>query len=385
MAIVKGILELLSSQEKILAFISAEFIKIQESLGDDRKTKIIKGALGEVSDEDLVAEEKVVVTISEKGYIKRLKKDNYTVQNRGGKGKIGLTLKEEDAALHLLSCSTHDTIMMFTTKGRVFEVKAYDIPEFNRQAKGQPLVNLINIEQNEFVSALLTHKKGKFVDSTLDEDEVQEGEEESEDNGENYKYLFMATKFGNVKKTEIAEYEEIRGNGKIAIKLEDKDELIFVKPTKGNDLIMLNTKKAKSILFKEVDVRATGRNSMGVTGIRFKSDDDQVIAMDVVRIKENKLLTISEFGYGKTTELNEWEHQNRGGSGVFCYKISDKTGNLKVARIMDHPDKELLIMSEKGQNIRIKCTELPEHGRTTSGVRLIRLEDGDKVAAVAYV
>jgi DNA gyrase subunit A len=381
-ATVDTLIALLSDPSKIVSFIKDEIMAIKDKVSDERRTKIHKGALGEVSDDDLVAKENVIVSVSEQGYIKRIKENVYSVQNRGGKGKIGMTTKEDDAVAHVFSCSTHDNIMFFTNKGRVFESKVYDIPEFGRSAKGQAIVNIINIEPSEKITSILTHSNGKF----LDEEVIQEGEEQKEREGKDYKFLFMATKKGTVKKTLISEYENIRNNGLIAIKLEKDDELIWVKPTTGNDEILIVTKMAKSIHFKESDVNETGRSTMGVRGIKFAIDSDEVISMDVIREGENMLLTVTEHGFGKITKIKQFGIQNRGGSGIFAHDVSKKTGDLVAARVMDHPEKELLIMSEKGQSIRISAKDLPERNRQTSGVHLIRFNDSsDKVAAIAII
>ena len=376
------LIELLSDPLKIIGFIKSELEAILEKVDDPRRTKLHKGALGEVAEEDLVAKEDVIVTVSEQGYIKRMKQDVYTVQNRGGKGKIGMTTKEDDAVAHVFTCSTHDSIMFFTNKGRVFESKVYDIPEFGRQAKGQAIVNIVNVEQGERITSILTHSNGKF----LDEEVIQEGEEKTEHQGRDYKFLFMATKKGTVKKTLIEDYQNIRNNGLIAIKLEQNDELVWVKPTTGKDEILIVTRMAKSIHFNEDDVRETGRSTMGVRGIKFAKENDQVISMDVVRNKENYLLTITEHGFGKATKIAQFGIQGRGGSGIYAHEINKKTGELVVARVMDHPDLELLIMSEKGQSIRLAVKDLPERNRQTSGVHLIRFNDSeDKVAAMALI
>ncbi|QQR93723.1 DNA gyrase subunit A [bacterium] len=374
------IIELLSKPEKLLRLILVDFEKLATEFQDKRKTKIIKGTLDVMSEDELIPEEKVIVTLSEQGYIKRMKRDTYQVQNRGGKGKVGMEVREEDAVLHILSCSTHDYVMFFTNKGRVFETKVYDIPEFGRTAKGQSIVNVINLEVGERVTSMLTHSNGKFVD----EDITQEGEEKVEAK-KDYKFLFFATKYGTVKKTSIEEYESIRQNGLIAIKLDKDDELVWVKPTTGTDTLLLVTKLAKSIHFQEKDVNPTGRSSMGVIGIRFAKEGDEVISMDIVRTLENVMLTVTANGFGKITRLDEFKVQNRGGSGIFAHDVDTKTGNLVAARIMDHPDKELLITSELGQMIRIPLKGLRELNRQTKGVHLIRLAAGDKVAAVAVV
>lgn len=378
---IESLLATLNSPEKILSIVKDELAEIKAKFGDERKTKVFKGDVDELSEEDLVAEEKTYVTISTQGYIKRVKNDTYTVQNRGGSGKKAVETKDDDSVRHVFNCSTHDEVMFFTNSGKVYSLKVFEIPEYSRTAKGIPVVNLINISQGELITSILTRSKDGFV---LDEDIVQEGEAVRESKGKEFKYLFMATRLGVVKKTLISEFDNIRSNGLIAIGLTDGDELVWVKPTDGNDEIILVTMLAKSIHFSESDVRETGRTSQGVRGIKLQKED-QVISMDIVRIKENLMLTISENGFGKMTELSQFGLQNRGGSGVYAAKINAKTGKLVVARVLDHPGKELLILSTKGQAIKIPTNDLPQRNRQTSGVTLMRMKGGDKVAAVAVV
>lgn len=378
---IKAILLTLSDPAKVLTVIGDEFTSLKEKYGDKRLTKVHAGKAGEISEEDLVAEEEVFVTISEQGYIKRFKDDAYQAQGRGGVGKKAMITKEDDAVRHVFSCNTHDMILFFTNKGRVFSLKVHEIPEYStRGAKGVPVINLINIEQGELITSVLTRSKDGKI---LDEDVNQEHEQKTESKHV-YKFLFMATRKGTVKKTEMSEFDNIRSNGLIAIKLDDGDELIWVKPTTGEDNVMLVSRQAKSIQFSETDVRETGRASMGVRGIRVK-EDDEVIAMDVLRNTEDFLLTISVNGYGKVTKLEQYPVQNRGGSGVFAARINAKTGELAAARMLDHPELELLIMSAKGQAVRVPTKELPEHSRQTAGVRMMKLKDDDYVAAIAIV
>lgn len=379
---IADLIKLLTSPEKILAVIKSELLEIKEKFGDERRTKVFKGDVGEVNELDLVPNEKTYITISKQGYIKRVKNDTYTTQHRGGSGKKAVETKGDDSVRHVFNCSTHDEVLFFTNSGKVYALKVHQIPEYSRTAKGIPVVNLVNLSQGELITSILTRSADGSV---LDEDTYQEGEVVLEKMGKKYKYLFMATRKGVVKKTELSEFENIRSNGLIAISLTDNDELIWVKPTDGNDEIILVTKLAKSIHFKESDVRETGRSSQGVRGIKLAKSDDEVISMDIVRVKENLMLTVSENGFGKMTELSQFTIQNRGGSGIFAAKINKKTGNLVVARVLDHPHKELLIISNKGQAIKIPTDNLPVRNRQTSGVTLMRMKDGDKVAAVAIV
>jgi DNA gyrase subunit A len=378
--LIKDLLDILATPIRVLSIISDELKEIKLKKGDPRKTKVYKHKLGEVSDEELIAQEDVIVTVSEQGYIKRMSNDIYKVQKRGGVGKKGMATKEDDSVAHIFSCNTHDDIMFFTNKGRVFIQKVYEIPESSRTSKGQPIIRLINIDQNELVTSVLTkNDKGKLYD----EDTIQENEKPTE--RADYKYLFMATRKGIVKKTLLADFQNIRSNGLISIKLNTDDELVWVKPTTGNNEVILITRYGKSIRFLESDVRETGRATMGVTGIRFKKNDDYVIVMDVIRKNEDLVLTISGKGFGKVSQLGEFPCQKRGGQGVFAAKITDKTGLLSTARIIDHPQADLLIISEQGQVVRIPTDNLPSRSRQTQGVHLMRIRQDDNVTAIAIL
>lgn len=378
--IITDLITLITTPEKVLATIKDEISSLKERLSDKRRTKLFRGKVGEFSELDLIHKENVFVTVSEKGYIKRINENTYKQQKRGGKGKTGMGTKEDDGVAHILSCSTHDDILFFTNRGRVFFKKVYEIPEFGRAAKGQAIINLINIAQNELITSILSKRQdGKLYD----EDILQEGEQSKEKKA--YKFLFMATKDGTVKKTAIEEFSNIRTNGLISIKLSKDDELAWVKPTNGDNEIILITEYARSIRFHEKDVRPTGRDTMGVRGILFKSSDDVVISMDVVRKQEDLLLTISRNGYGKVSKLEQFPRQKRGGQGVFCARINGKTGKLATARIFDHPGLDLLIISKIGKALRIPTDNLPERSRQTAGVRLMSLEKGDAVTAIAIV
>jgi len=378
---IKEIIYILNTPSEVLKIINQEFKELKEKFGDERRTKVCKGDVDEFSEEDLVPNEETFVTISTQGYIKRIKSDTYKLQKRGGSGVKAMATKEDDSVRHLFNCNTHDEIMFFTNLGKVYSLKVYEIPEYARIAKGLPIVNLINISNGELITTVLTRSEsGKIID----EDTEQEDEVKKEKEGKDYKYLFMATKYGTVKKTLISEYENIRSNGLIAINLVDNDELIWVKPTTGTSEILIVSKLAKSIRFNEEDARETGRSSQGVRGIRLK-EGDEVISMDVVRKEEQLLLTISENGFGKVSELSQFGIQNRGGSGIFAARVNAKTGNLVLARILDHPNKDLLILSAKGQAVRIPTKDLPSRNRQTSGVTLMRVKDGDSVAAAAII
>jgi len=379
---IDDLIAIITKPERVLAIISEQLTEIVARFGDKRRTKVHKGKVGEVSEEDLIASEDVVVTISEKGYIKRIKADTYQTQLRGGVGIKGMTTREDDAVKHLIAANTHDEILFFTSKGRVFLQKVYDIPEFSRTAKGQAVINLINIEPSETITSILTKKRNGFI---VDKDIQDEKAEDQEKKASTYKFLFMATANGTVKKTTLEEFLNIRSNGLIAIKLDATDNLTWVKPTHGNDDIILVTKFGKAIRFNESDVRETGRSTMGVRGIRLRDNTDTVIAADVIRSEKSLLLTMSEKGFGKTSVISEFTKQGRGGMGLFAARCNDKTGPLVASRLLDGPEIELLMMSEQGQTVKIKGEELPQRNRQTSGVRLIRLKGDDKVGAIALV
>ncbi len=377
---IKELIDLLTTPEKVLNIIKDEMTSLKDRLSDKRRTKLFKGKVGEFSELDLVQKEDVFVTVSEQGYVKRINENIYKQQKRGGKGKTGMGTKEDDGVAHILSCNTHDDILFFTNKGRVFFKKVYEIPEFSRTAKGQAIINLINIEQNELITSILSKKE----DGKLDDDNSSQEDNDKKEK-KPYRFLFMATKQGTVKKTNIEDFSNIRTNGLISIKLAPNDELTWVRPTNGDNEIILITEQARSIRFHEKDVRPTGRDTMGVRGILFKFKDDFVISMDVVRDSEDLMLTISRNGYGKVSKLSQFPTQKRGGQGVFAARVNTKTGHLTTARIFDHPDLDLLIITKGGKALRTPINNLPERNRQTAGVRLISLDKGDEVSAIAIV
>lgn len=359
---------LLISPEKIIALVSHELTKVKETYGDERKTKVIKGKVGELSDEDLVANERCIITISESGYIKRLSADTYKKQGRGGKGVKGQDLKEEDVIRTVRTCDTHDYAFFFTNKGKVYKMRIWEIPESSRRAKGTALVNFLSIGQTETVEAFLT----------LDSDTLEKADG----------YVVFGTEKGKVKKTSLEDYENIRSSGIMAIKLEDEDSLVWARLSTGGDEIMMVTREGQSIRFSEKDVRPMGRVAKGVGGIKIKKADDKVVAMVVLNKgdKDDYLITVAENGYGKKTKLKEYKVQNRGGSGIKTYKVNAKTGKLVTARIQDvGTESDLLVVATSGQVIRLDTKSIPELGRDTLGVKLINLSGKDKVASVAKI
>ncbi|MEK7611723.1 MAG: DNA gyrase subunit A [Patescibacteria group bacterium] len=351
---------LLASPVKVLAEVKKELVDIKAKYADERKTKVIKGKIGEFSDEDLITEEDVILTLTESGYIKRMPLSTYRTQGRGGKGVMGATLKEGDTIERLWITNTHDTLFVFTDKGKVFSLRSWDVPEASRQAKGTAIVNLIDINQSERILTMVPISKNTEV-----------------------AHLFMTTKLGTVKKTSLDEFGNIRRTGIIAIKIPAEDSLCWVKTTSGKEDIIITTSQGKSIRFHEKDVRSMGRNAAGVRGIKLRKDDF-VLGMDVVSASKEdnqSLLTVSENGFGKRTKISAFRKQSRGGSGIICTKVTKKTGNLVASRIIGKEVSDLLLTSNEGQVIRMALKDVPSVGRATQGVRLMRLDKNDKVAA----
>ncbi len=365
---------ILESQDKILEVINSDLEEIKERYGDERRTKVIKGKVNEISEEDMVAAEDTLVTITHSGYIKRLSPNTYKAQNRGGKGVSGGETKEGDFIEHAFLCNTHDELLLFTNMGKVYNLRIFEIPELGRTAKGLPLVNLIQLDQNEVVTSVLTRNPKGEISKDI------EGGEQKE-----YKYFLMVTEKGVVKKTELKEFSKIRSNGLTAIKLEEGDQLIWVKPTTGADQVITVTKEGKSIRFKESDVRPMGRSTRGVTGIKFKKSDDCVIGMGIVDNDNQQLLTLSENGYGKMSLLKEYGVQKRGGTGIFTFRVTEKTGSIASARILSEKDEEIVVISEKSKVIRSNLKDVPTLKRQTSGVKVMNINGGDRVATVAIL
>ncbi len=373
MKLIDALTAILRDPQKVLDIIAKEITELKEKFGDERRTKIYKHAIGEFSEEDLVAKEGTLITVTKTGYVKRLSASAYRAQRRGGKGVIGMTTKEEDEIEHLVNASTHDTILFFTNKGRVFGIKAWEIPETSRQAKGQALVNLLNLEQGEEIRSVLPIVKELGI-----------------------KNLIMSTKTGVIKKTNISEFENLRASGLIAIKLKGEDQLVSVHPTAGDDYIILLTKEAKSIKFPEANVRPMGRATTGVTGIRLDKNDE-IIGMEVFPAKENipsdkrkkyfrDILTIAEKGLGKRTPMNSFPVQKRAGKGVKAAVVTDKTGQLKTAVMVTQNIDQIIITSKMGQVIKLPLKNIPQLGRATQGVILMRFADkNDSVAAAAVL
>ncbi len=374
--------EILDNQDRILEIISKDLDEIKEKYGDKRRTKVIKGKIDEISEEDMIANEETLITITHSGYVKRVPPTTYQTQKRGGKGISGGETKEGDFIEHVLLCNTHDELLLFTNKGRVFNTRIFEIPEYGRTAKGIPLINLVQLDQNEIITSILTRDpKGGVMGS----EEVQEGQDEVVVARRDFKYFLMVTKGGIVKKTDLEQFTKIRSNGLTAIKLEVNDELIWVKPTTGDDEVILVTAEGKSIRFSEKDVRSMGRSTRGVTAMKFKSESDFIVGMGVVRANENRLFTLSEKGFGKMTSLREYTKQKRGGTGIFTFRVTPKTGKVSVARVLDHPKAEIVVISEKSKVIRSSIDAIPTLGRQTSGVKVMKIGEDDRVATMAIL
>ncbi len=356
--------DLLAHPQKILTVIKDELTKLKEKYGDDRRTKIYKSKVGEFSEEQLIPNEETVIVITKSGYVKRQSPSSFKTQARGGKGVIGITTKEEDTIEHLRSAYTHDNILFFTNKGKVYQLRVWDLPEGTRISKGQAIVNLINIDQNELITSVLSY--------------ALKGEESKK-----YSYIIMATKKGTVKKTKIKEYENIRRNGLVAIKLEEGDELCWAKLSSGEDQVLLVSHEGKSIKFSETEVRSTGRDTQGVRGILIGSND-YVVAMEVISEEHKKadFLTVMERGIGKKTPVSDFPKQHRGGQGVKVAQVTPKTGKIASAQLIPSDCQNLVLTSNKGQIVKLPIVGVPRLSRATQGVILMRFSNkSDAVAA----
>ena len=361
LALIGELKSILADPEKIKRIILDELGELKKNYGDARRTEVVAQGLDKISATDTIPNEEMVVTLTREGYIKRVIPSSYHSQRRGGKGIVGMTTKEEDEILQLLVTKNLNELFFFTNTGRVFKLPAYEIPQASRQAKGQNVINLLNLQEGERVAVVL--------DLTL-----QPG-----------KHLFMATKLGQVKKTPLDEFTNVRSSGIRAMGLKEGDELLWVRPTDGEEQVMLITTNGLSIRFSEKDVRPMGRGAAGVRGIRLKGDD-QVVSMGVARDPKEKVLSLSEKGFGKLSSIVEYRLQGRGGSGIKAAIVSRKTGKIVGARILPQKTEgDLLIVSSLGQMIRIKLKEVPARSRVTQGVYIMRLAEGDRVAGISVI
>lgn len=372
LAIIRELEALLKDSRKIMGVVKKELVEVKEKYADARKTQIVKSAAKEIAEEDLIPEEETIILLTRGGYIKRIKPEAYKIQRRGGKGLIGMETKEEDMVEHLITANTHSDLLFFTDSGKVYQVKAYEIPEGSRVAKGKAIHNFLSLGQEEAITSILAApKKKKSVK-----------ESESSKNG----YLVMVTKNGIIKKVDGLSFDNVRRSGLIAIKLKKDDLLRWVKLTGGQSEIVLVTKSGQSIRFAEKDVRPMGRNAAGVKAMRLKKSDE-IVGMDIIEgekteISNYKLLVVMDNGYGKKTEIKQYKKQKRSGSGIKTAKVTAKTGNVTSAKILSGEETELIAISRKGQVIRTELGAIPTLGRATQGVRIMRLDSGDKLASV---
>ncbi len=351
---------ILADESKILKLIKDELNEVKKVYGDERRTKIVPGELGKLTDEDLIAEEQVVVTLTSANYIKRSSIDDYKKQGRGGKGRRGMSTREEDVIEHVVNASTHDFLLFFTNKGRVFRLKTYEVPSTGLNAKGVAIVNLLQLQPEETVSSMINVNKG--------------------DDSQN---LIMCTVRGVVKKTPFEQYKNVRNSGLIAINLDSGDELKWIRQTSGDNEIVISTSQGQAIRFHEKDARPMGRVSRGVRGIRLRPGD-RVIGMDIVE-EGADIFVISKYGYGKRTKVSQFTPHARGGVGIRSAVVNTKTGELIGVKSLLDKDQEVIIISQQGQTIRLGLDDISELGRATQGVRIMRLNDGDEVVSLALV
>jgi DNA gyrase subunit A len=368
--LIEHLTSLLVHPEKILTVINQELLEIKKSYGDERRTKVFPQSIENFSEEDLVPSEECLVILTKTGYIKRLPIGTYRSQRRGGKGVTGMDTKQEDEIAHLLTCNTHDLVLFFTNLGRVFAIPAWEINEGSRQSKGSAVINLINIEQNELVQAILPLAKKS-----------------------DHQFIFTATKKGIVKKTHLDKFAHIRSSGLIAIKLKKGDQLCWAKATAGKDHVLLISRNGKSIRFREGDVRPMGRDTMGVKGIALKKDD-WVVSMEIFKSKSEKpkdrrrkyfrdILTVMEKGLGKRTPLSAYPLQKRGGVGVKVANVTGKTGQVVLSKLVNQKNRQLILTSKKAQVIKLPIKNIPRLGRDTQGVILMRFSKVDDTIAAS--
>ena len=356
--LVKELEEILASEEKILEVIKTEMLEIKDKYADERRTHIDMTAIDYIEDESLIPVENVVITLTNKGYIKRLPADTYKTQNRGGMGVKGMATNEEDFVEHLINATSHDYILMFTNKGKVYRIKGYEIPEYSRQSKGLPIINLLSLDKDEKVTSLLKIS-----------------------NDDEYKCLVFATKNGLIKRTDISEFDSIRTNGKKFITLKDNDELVSVKKTTGNDEILMASSNGRMVRFNESAVRIMGRSASGVRGINL--DGGILVGMEIVEPNEY-VLVITEKGYGKKTPVDEYRITNRGGKGVKTVNITEKNGSIVSFKTVDD-SKDLMIITDSGIIIRLAVDKISTMSRVTQGVKLINLKEDSIVSSTSIV
>lgn len=353
---------ILASEQEILNVVKTELLAMKDKYGDERRSKIINHELGKFSDEELIPEEESVILLTSENYIKRTLVSDYRRQNRGGKGKRGMTTKEEDIIDQVIQANSHDYLAFFTNKGRVFRLKAYEVPAASLTAKGVAAVNLLQLQPEEKITAIIKHEK------------------DANDDG----YLFMATKKGTVKKTQLKDYSNVRSNGLIAIKLDDGDELRWIGKTNGDNDVIISTSAGQAIRFNEKDCRPMGRSARGVRGVRLRPNDT-VVGMDIVTDDDQTLLVVSEKGFGKRTKVANFPSHKRGGVGIKAAVVTAKTGPIISVQTISPGVNEALLVSQNGQTIRISLDDIKLLGRTTQGVTIMRLTDGDAVSSIGLM
>lgn len=351
---------ILASDEKVLEVIKNELLEIKDKYGDERRTNIDMTAIEYIEDESLIPNEDVIVTLTRNGYIKRLRTDTYRTQNRGGVGVNGMTINEEDFVEHLISMKTHDYILFFSNKGRVYRMKGYEVPEFSRQSKGLPIINLLQLDKDENISSI--------VEISADSSEI--------------KYLVFTTKNGVVKRTDISEFDSIRKSGKIAIVLKENDELISVRKTCGNNEIAIGANNGRMVRFSESEIRPMGRSSSGVKGIDL--DGSYVVGSEVVNPGQT-ILIVTDRGYGKKTVIDEYRLTHRGSKGVKALNVTDKNGMMVALKCIDDSEYDVIIVTDNGTLMKMPLEQVSTLKRATQGVRLINLKNDEKVATVAIV
>ena len=371
MALIAKYEEILADEAKILNVVKEELLVMKEKYGDKRRSKIFNHELGKFSEEELIPEEESVILLTAENYIKRVSQTDFRRQNRGGKGKRGMTTKEEDVISQILTTNSHDYLYIFTSQGRMFKMKAYEVPQASLTAKGTAAVNLLNMHPDEKITEIIKYNEDNQQSDDKSDDEADE-------------YLFMATKNGTIKKTAMKNYANVRSNGLITIKLDPGDELKWVKPTTGKNDIIISTSAGQAIRFNEADVRAMGRSAMGVRGMRLRPKDE-VVGMDIVTDPKQKLIAVSANGYGKSTLVANFPTHKRGGVGIKVAAVTAKTGPIVAVHTLDPEASEVIMMSSNGQAIRVAVKDIPTLGRATQGVRIMRMADGDTVASIGIV
>ena len=358
---IKDYNDILGSEARVLGIIKQEMIEIRDKYGDERRTDIDMTAIDYIEDESLIPVENIIISLTNKGYVKRILTDTYKTQHRGGVGIKGMTTNEEDFAEQLINAKTHDYILFFSNRGRVYRIKGYEIPEFSRQSKGLPIINLLPLEKEEKIRSVVV------VDP----------------NDNTYNYLVFATKKGLVKRTRVEEFDNIRSSGKIAILLKDEDELVKVDKTTGDNEIIICSSAGRAVRFNENEIRSMGRNTSGVKGIDIT--DSEVVGCEVITDNENQqILIITKLGYGKKTNVTEFRLTHRGSKGVKALNVTEKNGQLVSIRTV-HGDEDLMVVTDKGVIIRLSLDNISTLKRATQGVRLIRLKDDQSVGSVAIV